>query len=272
MRINFKDAKKMTDFDSVRSYIQTMDIAQQKVVHIEDVEDEKHNFSAILNMDKVVSIVTDQYQLVQNRDAFTYATDVMEMAFKDEPISAQIIETPRRAFMTVVLEDRTIKPLDGAPIKVGYRFTNGYDKFTPFGGNLFMWREVCSNGMIRILQNDSITVKHVGEKDVISKLSIEFEQLLKRAMPEALELINSAIQSKVEKYIDFLVDLGYSARMIEQIESRLLEWEPSAEQGYSRWQIYDAITRFWSEKYDARKIDPMVYYYRLNEAVKVLNK
>ncbi len=270
MRINFKDAKRMTDFESVRSYIQTMDIAQQKAVHVEDVEDEKHNFSAILNMDKVVSIVTDQYQLVQNKDAFTYATDIMELAFKDEPISAQIIETPRRAFMTVVLEDRTIKPADGHDIKVGYRFTNGYDKFTPFGGSLFMLRQVCSNGAVRLIANDSITVKHVGEKDVISKLSVEFEQLLKRAMPEALTLINNAIKTRVEKYVDFLVDVGYSARMIEEVESRLIEWEPNGE--YSRWQIYDAITRFWSEKYDARKIDPMVYYYRLNEATKILNK
>jgi hypothetical protein len=270
MRVNFKDGKTMTDFNSVRSYIQTMDIAEQKKVHIEDVADEKHNYSAILNMNKIVSIVTDQYQLLQNTDAFSYATDIMEMAFKDEPISTNIIETPRRAYMTVVLQNKTIKPADGHDIKVGFKFTNGYDKFTSFSGGLFMWREICSNGMVRLISQDSISVKHVGEKDMVGKLSIEFEQLLKKAMPEALKMINSAIKDKVEKYVDYLINIGYSARMIEDIESRLLEWEPSAEQGYSKWQIYDAVTRIWSEKYDARKIDPMVYFYRLNEATQIL--
>ena len=85
-----------------------------------------------------------------------------------------------------------------------------------------------------------------------------------------INTVKKLLERKGEKYVDFLVDVGYSARMIEEVDSRLIEWEPNGE--YSRWQIYDAITRFWSEKYDARKIDPMVYYYRLNEATKILNK
>lgn len=268
MRVNYKEGTVMTDFESVRSYIQTMDIAEEKKVHIESIADDKHNYSAIFNMNKIVSIVTKQYQLVQHKDAFTYATDIMEMAFKDEPIKTQIIETPKRAFMTIVLEDKTIKPADGHSIKVGFRFANGYDKSTPFSGGLFMWREVCSNGMVRLLSADTITVKHFGEKDVIAKLSIEFEQLLKTSMPEALKMINNAIKQKAEKYVETLLELGYSFRLIEEIEAKLIEWEPNGE--YSKWQVYDAMTRFWSQRFEERKIEPNGYYFRLAQASQIL--
>ncbi len=110
--------------------------------------------------DRILSVVSENYQLVSNRDALNYAYRCCEAAFPDIPRTAWVVSTADAPSTgghchfdlteTTSRIDFNGMPAEMRPDTYGpfVRVTNSYNRTRALGVTIGFMRKVCSNGMI----------------------------------------------------------------------------------------------------------------------------
>ena len=151
-----------------------------------------------------------------------------------------------------VLEDKTDRNtheiVEGDSVKVGVMVRNSIDGSLAFGGDIFTYRLLCSNGAIaRGAEVGSFTYKHLGERE---KLTAGVKDMIERVLNAGTELIATyrmaAEISLNQQFADqlaktYIPDV-YIPKYID-MKDRTKPKLTAAAQSVSLWQAFNYMTK-----------------------------
>ena len=151
-----------------------------------------------------------------------------------------------------VLEDKTDRNtheiVEGDSVKVGVMVRNSIDGSLAFGGDIFTYRLLCSNGAIaRGAELGSFTYKHLGERE---KLTASVKDMIERVLNAGTELIATyrmaAEISLNQQFADqlaktYIPDV-YIPKYID-MKDRTKPKLTAAAQSVSLWQAFNYMTK-----------------------------
>lgn len=126
---------------------------------------------------RIYSIVSDQYQLVHNRDALTYAEDVYRQLFEQINTSQfevfNILYPKPKSYCHVDIIDKNYKVnVWQKEVYVPYiRMTNSYNKTFTLRFSLGFCRELCNNGLI--FEKETIEVNVTHTKSALNRFKLK---------------------------------------------------------------------------------------------------
>lgn len=245
------------EFQNIReldALVLGLDTARLADVVVEDSTDKNH--MAVVNdrTNKVETIVSDQYALIQHREAFEPFVNAMKTL--GIGVKGRVISDSGRAYIDVRFDDERFKvdvsdnPQKGDLINFGFRLGNSYDKSTAFYVETYALRLVCLNGMIAPVKIKAIREVHIGDVRIVTKTlsaaikslmdeSVKFADIVKRARKEIVteKLLNQLLVGwKLgKKHIKAILE---KARELDELN------------GYS---IYNLLTEYITHTLEVRE-------------------
>ena len=209
---------------------------------------------AIVNCtnDKVISVVSDEYQVVTNRDALDYGFRCCEAAFPDIPRSAWDVTSADAplsgghchldlAHNSALLRFDSVsagqRPDTYGPF---VRVANSYNRKRALGFTIGFMRKICSNGMIVPQSSISFSLDHNTRR---MRERIEFETS------------RTQFQSLKTRFLAFLEPLQKCAipteffRPISLLALRIPTPKDPSKRGQEAWDDFNIYVQWLSEEY-----------------------
>jgi hypothetical protein len=150
-------------------------------------KDKDHQAVVNDRTNKIEAIVSDQYALIQHREAFE--PFVAAMRTLGIGVKGRVISDSGRAYIDVRFDDErfqiNVSPetQKGDLINFGFRLGNSYDKSTAFYAETYALRLVCLNGMIAPVKIKAIREVHIGDVRIVTKtLSVAIKSLAENSV------------------------------------------------------------------------------------------
>jgi hypothetical protein len=189
------------------------------------------------NFQQHVGVVSNKYGLIQHKDVFEPI--VKAMCLGTNKLMYEIKETPGHAHMYVALPEQfSMKGPDGKLMQFGFFTSNTYDGEGALNIAAFGFRVVCSNGMALGKSLGQVSIRHLGDIEVVAT---NFLQELDKRIASLFETISRAneMMYDIETVSDYLEET-YGQRNRDKIIS-LFANEPR-----TAWGVYNAVTDFYS--------------------------
>jgi hypothetical protein len=258
----------------LRTELDKLSNADKRVIFLEDGS-QVSEFKAIYNTTKKVveTIASNNYALIQHKDAFTAIVDALEALGKTK-VRAGICEYKGRAWLTITFPEITVD--DGSEgIEMGIRMVNSYransalkiesgrDETSRYIG-FFGYRKVCSNGMtvriplrevdeergdfvkaeevVETRNIDSVATRiiHMGDQE---KKVMQIKNIISTLVSSMTYVESVVAEAKAEgvgpeEAKERLRNLGFGKRLTEKIIKNFEVEEQN------RWGLYNAITNY----------------------------
>jgi len=225
---------------------------------------------AVWNLDKqkVSSIVSDRYNLVQHEHVVNEVADALTNLNIES--DARVRNGGDKIFVDINFKGSKMYVQEGEEFFQGIRIVNSYDKTTGIMILPQLVRLACSNGMV-------VNVGWVKEFCVshTSKLAEDFAQIIPQMIQQMTEksekfkaMLNNCIGDSIEwEMMDRIMTGLVSSRKkhFEEIRSRLEESCGNNEP--TRWDLYNAFTNYATH---GKQIKPSVESWLQSRAQKVL--
>jgi hypothetical protein len=211
---------------------------------------EPRKFKAIVSARdyEVLSVVSSRYSIVQSKDVLRSVVSALaKLGIND--VKGSLIEQNGRTFARILLPKFISEGNSEKDIQLGFLLINSYDATHAISIQGFAMRQVCSNGMIAPKALGTAFVKkHIGHVNLKVEDAVKniIAQIVDRS-PYLTEMIEEAAKDFYEDYDEMenaLVANGFSKKTSEKILYRL----EGIKQKYSRWDLYNAITNFYSRR------------------------
>jgi hypothetical protein len=231
---------------------------------IKDVD----NFVGVYNISqgKMCASVIPQYNLVQHKeyfDGFAHALNRLNINF-----IMTITQVGNRAFADIDFPDNQIKLNEvGEKFTSGIRLINSYDKSTGLFVIPRFTRLECSNGMVLVGNEKTLSVKHH------TKLVAEIESFIEKKVNEVINmhddlkaLVNGCMKDSIEwkitcKIIEKLFkQIKHREEILKRLNIGVVEvkdkktkkktvsyvWNDNQakKEKFTRWEIYNAVTQY----------------------------
>lgn len=273
----FRNASQTTLADAKKK-IAELDRAEERPVYVEkdpvaaenpigDRMEKMPGYKGIFNKDTVrsinpdgtivkgrhVSIVTNQYTLIEHSEAFEPCVEALERE-GIKSMYARYEQTPRYANVVYMIDDQrfVIKPKDGVPIWIGYRMSNGYDGTRAVDYRAWLMRadetgepdhsfavSVPKDGKVA----NSVNIAHRGNKEIVIDAVQDYVKKVDEYGKAVTAKINSAIDVPVDEdmvgWVLRAVGYGPKGASVVKQEYDVL---PDAEKG-TAWGVCIAIAR-----------------------------
>jgi hypothetical protein len=203
------------------------------------------NFRAMVNNStkQMITAVSDDYNLLQHKqvsDAVADALLNLNITAKCSPVNYN-----NKMFVDITFPEVQFDMQRGEQFIGGVRIINSYDKSTGIMVLPQLMRVACNNGMVlATVWVDSINVRHT------SKLVKEFESLIPKmidSMVNGCDKFRAMVENCIGDSIEWetltkiLPELVKQDKWREAIADRLKRDHQDGS-GYSRWELYNAIT------------------------------
>jgi hypothetical protein len=198
-------------------------------------------------LEKTVAIVTEDYNLVQSKDLFLEATNIVRSTEKlaKGTVRGYTRESPTKAILTFWLSTHYLTFEDQITIELGLRFINSVDKSRSLEGSFFGLQKTCSNGMVlKKTVGKTIRQIHSGKFDPKS---------IVREMIANLTAVDNLLRNVIEQAISdmilkddvtrILINLGVAKKYHDDILTHVNETK------ISRWNLYAELTDFVTNRY-----------------------
>jgi len=251
----------------------------EEVSDIEDQEQVKNPSKnpeekrvAIINeeTDKMATVASDKYDIVQHREAFQPLVNALTDAGMDVKGSVKTFNNENGVMIKGRLKDTGFNIQDDSDYVTGFRLKNSYDTSCSVTLRGMTERLVCSNGMT--IPTDIIKPvrrTHVGNVDVVKEYRGFFSRLID-SVPTFRDMLLEAREEFFNEPVVVLRNAGVPETKVERVIERI-ERQPDSEFGtekYSRKQVYDALTNFITEEIeDEKTISTEEGYHRKAERV-----
>jgi len=87
----------------------------------------------------------------------------------------------------------------------------------------YIWRELCSNGMIETLKSRKFRIKNSSSAEVLSQVQ-EFARLSLEALPSLFDQYQALLGEQVSNYVRIVTNLCSEYRLSSKVRDRLLFW------------------------------------------------
>ena len=204
--------------------------------------DRSAEHKGIWNLDRnhLACIATKRYEIIQHREGFTAAANELESLGLS--VFGRIRNYGDRVDIQIAFKDHVIE-VNGDKLNMGVKLHNSYNLSRVFGGELFSFRQACTNGMIvGKVVHCQVRQLHMGLIDV--------PKLMKDFMADA---INSS--EKFKEYVSVAMADTYEWKLAESVLEQMLTIKKYREmilnrlkadndQGkrLTRWDVYNSIT------------------------------
>lgn len=205
-----------------------------------------HN-KGVLNLSKgtLAAVTGMDYSVLQHGDGLGIAMNTIEsLGMK----ALYAIENDGNvARMEVLFPDIHVQDDTQEGVTLGVRMSNSYDKTTGYHGELFGYRQWCSNGMYsrKMLGEINISARHVGENfSTLEQDVLKFVQHVIESPKVVQSYITAAIEAKLEfldnqQVYDTIWDTTGNMKQAEAIAADI----PLVT---NRWTVFNAITAYYS--------------------------
>lgn len=256
------NTKRLTSLDQIVDVAPTLDRASKHEVYypdgtaskfmiikndsIETVIDEKTGKVKVSNE---VCAVSKKYSILQHADAINHIVSGIQAA---NITGAGCFRDYGNVFSAELYMDNfSIKdPAKDDQINVGLRFVNSFNTSVGFVGELFGWRQTCSNGMAmaKMIPNaPRMSFKHLG--DVSKRIADSIKDLVQRTATmegAILEVINEAT-GRIVRFESYEQQKQFFVRYVgsEKQAETLIALE-GFELEMDQWTLYNGLTHLAS--------------------------
>jgi hypothetical protein len=256
------------EFQNIReldALVLGLDTARLADVFVEDSKDKDHQAVVNDRTNKIEAIVSDQYALIQHREAFEPFVNAMRTL--GIGVKGRVISDSGRAYIDVRFDDERFTidvaekeevgrrnvvspPQKGDLINFGFRLGNSYDKSTAFYAETYALRLVCLNGMIAPVKIKAIREVHIGDVRIVTKtLSVAIQSLMAESVKFADIVERARKEIVTEKLLNqLLVGWKLGKKHITAILEKARELDEL--NGYS---IYNLLTSYITHNLQVRE-------------------
>jgi len=236
------------DLNQVKNFIQTLPEFEEKEVVINGIVRKDYKAIVLKNTNKVVSIVSSKYQLVQNKDIFNRFIYILENHFKKQNVKGFCYNVFSKAYLSVILEESELQ--GDSKYLWGLMVKNSVDTSLSVGVKVLAIRQICSNGLMGFKEIEKLEIKH-SNQNIFQQIDLMFYKILKQFNFYIASLSNiiADLKSKLvryteaEKIVNQLID-SKKGRIIVKNEIYGL-----IDNGYiTAFDLYMAITNYYSNK------------------------
>lgn len=196
---------------------------------------------------KLSSIVSKRYDLLQHEDAFQPVIDAVRNLDLNAYGTIEQYNEGDVVVMKVLFKDFNFSI--ESDYFLGFYAINSYDKTAGFQVHPYGERQICSNGMMakRTLDIKSVHRKHMGEVAAEKKIT----KWLQRLADTRTEFKNLLEEAREENFHDVelvLENAGFPTSKVEEIMSRLSR-DPEVV-APTRFDLYNAATNYVTHEVD----------------------
>lgn len=208
-----------------------------------------HNKGVInLRSGSLAAVTGTEYAILQHGDAFGVSANVVQSL--GAKALYRVENDGNVARMEVLFPDIAVKDDTKEGVTLGVRMSNSYDKSCGFHGELFGYRQYCSNGMYsrKLLGEINISARHVGENFInLEKDVLNFVKYVMDSPNVVESVIANAISSKLEFLnTDQIYDTVFDAVNGNMKQAELISAEIPLVT--NRWTVFNAFTRYLSHE------------------------
>ena len=257
---------------ALRNAAMSFDSAELREVRVGINSVPETRFKAVynLNSNKVATIVSDRYNLVQHKDVVESVADaLLNLNIRSD---ASVRNDGNRIFVDIAFPDSKLYAGVGEEFFSGVRVINSYNKTTGIMVLPHLVRLACSNGMV-------MNVGWVKEFNIThtQKLAEDFSktiQVMIKDMAQGNEkfkaMVNNCIGDSIEwelldKIMVKLVDKR--SKHLEAIKQMLVEKYAKDKAKPTRWDVYNAFTDYATH---GEQLKPSIEQWLQNRAQKIL--
>lgn len=243
---------KLVSIDKLKSYIQTLPEFELKPISIDGNITKKFKAVCFKNSSNPVAVVSSKYKLVQHKTIFSIVLEKLEENITNEKIYGWIEHNKTKAYMFLTFFDVEI-PYD-SNYRNGIMVTNSVNTELSVWINLFTFREICKNGLIKKIPLLEIQNKHIGIEN--------FYNRFKQRLQHIIDIFEDVVKTELEYYEqiknlvansnEILSKLNLSRKALVKIRLKLKDTD-------TLFNIYQSVTNYFSSN-EKLSIDTRVTY------------
>jgi len=249
-----RDGEPFSSLDELEGIVLQLDVADEVALYYEEPDGPNqlvkgHKGIYNTNTRQIASIVSDNYAIIQHRDAYISLVSALRRA---EIEVAGVVKNGRDHVAVEMTFDGVVADDGEQGIELGAKVVNSYNKQSAFRGWGWGLRKVCSNGLyIRtIIPEMAFSIVHRGKAPEISIEAItnmvdqarsrlvDYEHVIERAKetPLAFPMVESIIET-ISPYV------GGTRSAVTVVDGY---W--NGELNTTRWDAYNMMTAYASHE------------------------
>jgi hypothetical protein len=230
---------RLANLENVERFISTLPYYELKDIYIDGVKLENYKAVVYKGTTKAVAVVTNKYKLVQHKTVFDIVLERVKETIGSENVKGWVEHTQTKAYLFLTFKDIEIQ--NDSNYNCGLLVTNSVNTQLSIWTNLFLYRLICSNGLIERSNILEVQNKHIGTSEFWERLKSRIERILEsydnylKAQFEFLEEIKVITLNPSE----ILSKLDMSKRALVTITKQLKPTD-------TLFNVYQAITNYYT--------------------------
>ena len=227
-----ENEKIMTTKERISDPIEPILFDVEKVQNTENVINPRHThiiIGIINGIKAVLNYVAKRYILVHNKDIYLELEKLLSAYPKTKNFVREVRNYGNLSFLVRYTFPDFKKLIKGSTDEVmaGFDVWNSYDSSTVFGGSVFVWRQVCSNGMMGLAQILNIKNRHTESvKVAVQEMFVQAVQAIEEYEMQVAKYELLAERQHQSGWEERLVDVAKMAgikKFHEDAKARVLE-------------------------------------------------
>jgi hypothetical protein len=179
---------------------------------------EDNFYAALVEEDIIRSFMPTTNPYVSGLEFFT----AIEEAF-DSDYDLKYVKVNDVGMSFSILPHEYKNAIDGSDLFGGLsvKFSDSWNQFPSL--DTYIWRELCSNGMIDTLKSRKFRIKNSSSGEVINQVQ-EFARLSLDALPALFEQYQALLTEPVTNYVRMIARLCSDYRLANKVKERILFW------------------------------------------------
>lgn len=203
-----------------------------------------------------LGVVSRDYHMITHRQAITQVMDILEKKKlpKIKPLRLQTTHDGSRMYAEFILNRKSDLGIPtvsntkvGDMISPGFMITNSYDRSLRFGTESFIYRLVCSNGMVvqdKLFSERKRHTKALNLDSMIEKFVESFENFDKQIVPQVASLTTQILKPEDLQEELNIVPSWIQGEAIEYLEKGKWIGLETTDSGIEELQVIKDITRW----------------------------
>lgn len=203
-----------------------------------------------------LGVVSRDYHMITHRQAITQVMDILEKKKlpKIKPLRLQTTHDGSRMYAEFILNRKSDLGIPtvsntkvGDMISPGFMITNSYDRSLRFGTESFIYRLVCSNGMVvqdKLFSERKRHTKALNLDSMIEKFVESFENFDKQIVPQVASLTTQILKPEDLQEELNIVPSWIQGEAIEYLEKGKWIGLETTDLGIEELQVIKDITRW----------------------------
>jgi len=182
-----------------------------------------NHLAALVEDDNLRSFMKTNTPYVSNSEMFSA---VVEAAGSDYDLKYTKMSDTRTSFS--ILPSAYRESVDGSNLFGGVKvmFSDAWDIHPSIDS--YIWRELCSNGMINELENRKFRVTGSSHDDVVRQIR-DFSTIAIEKLPDLFDSFNKLLEEKVDDYAKMIRRIVLEYKLTNKVLNRLLFWAVNPE-------------------------------------------